>query len=60
MTGKNLPLVVADLAGDLEDGLKVAAKSVDTGAAAAALEKLVALTQADDSEEATEPRSRRE
>jgi anthranilate phosphoribosyltransferase len=41
-------LVVADLADGLLDGLEVAAEAIDSGAAAACLEKLVTLTQADE------------
>ncbi len=39
-------LVVADAAATLEDGLEAAAKSIDSGAAAAALERLVEVSQA--------------
>ncbi|MFW6060033.1 MAG: anthranilate phosphoribosyltransferase, partial [Phycisphaeraceae bacterium] len=40
-------LVVADLAGDLSEGLERAAEAIDSGAAREALERLVAITTAD-------------
>jgi anthranilate phosphoribosyltransferase len=40
-------LVVADLVVDLHEGIAQAAEAIDSGAAAATLDKLVAITQAD-------------
>lgn len=40
-------LIVADLAGDLKEGMALAGKAIDSGAAKATLEKVKAITQAD-------------